>query len=161
MPIKKKKITPSQLYDAIEAELSKLLRFTQNDAQLKRLGPKSPWTVEVQLVTAPVMKTANRTFRGKSYATDVLSFPAPPIFRKEGRLGDLLICLPVLRAQANEHAHTEFDELSVLLVHGVLHLLGFDHEKSSKDAKAMAAWEKKLLQTKGLIHRVRSGTKIP
>jgi probable rRNA maturation factor len=99
------------------------------------------------------MSRLNRSYRGKTYATDVLSFPAPPVFRRQGHLGELIICLPVLKSQARELGHSAETELDVLLVHGLLHLLGMDHEKGGKAARVMRLWETRLLKGKGLIAR--------
>jgi probable rRNA maturation factor len=108
----------------------------------------------------------NTAYRGKAYATDVLSFPTLNPFRSQGLLGELIICLPVLKAQARNLNHSREEELDVLLIHGLLHLLGLDHEKSLKQATLMAGWEAKILRTLspslhkkrlGLIHRANSG----
>lgn len=89
-----------------------------------------------------------------------------------GFLGELFVCGQVLQRQARERELTEEQELAILVTHGVLHLLGFDHERSSREARAMARWEKRLLtrvvpatwvrQTRGrclqgLIERIESG----
>jgi probable rRNA maturation factor len=113
------------------------------------------------------MKALNGLYRGKHYATDVLSFDAPPVFRKMGVLGELILCWPTLRSQAREQKHSEAAELRVLLVHGLLHLLGFDHEKGPRAARQMQLQEAALLKRlrvsskgeakRGLIARSRSG----
>lgn len=69
------------------------------------------------------MRRVNSTYRGKDKATDVLSFPGD-----EGHLGDVLISVPTARRQAGEQGHAPERELKVLLLHGVLHCLGYDHE---------------------------------
>jgi len=69
------------------------------------------------------MRRANRTWRGMDKTTDVLSFPG-----EEGHLGDILISMPVARRQAEAAGHSVERELKVLLLHGVLHCLGYDHE---------------------------------
>jgi rRNA maturation RNase YbeY len=116
---------------------------------------KMPWTAEVALVNKQTMLELNSTYRKKNYPTDVLSFPAPAPFVKQGMLGELILCLPVLKAQAKEVKHPPQSELDVLLVHGVLHLLGFDHERGLKEASAMARWEIRLLEG------IRAKTKLP
>jgi probable rRNA maturation factor len=76
----------------------------------------------------------NKQFRGKDYATDVLSFGS------EGdpeSLGELVICPQVIVRQAKEHGLLVKEELAYMVLHGILHLLGYDHELSEKDAKAM------------------------
>jgi probable rRNA maturation factor len=71
------------------------------------------------------LRRLNREFRGQDFATDVLSFPAASA---RGTLGEIAISYDRAAAQAAERGHTEEDELRVLMLHGVLHLAGFDHE---------------------------------
>lgn len=116
---------------------------------------KNHWSVEVLLVGRIRMKEFNQTYRGKSTSTDVLSFPTIPLFRKRGYLGQLVICLPILKQQARRLSHSPEYELDVLLVHGLLHLLGWDHEKSDVEAKKMSKLESQILgkMKLGLIQR--------
>ena len=72
------------------------------------------------------MRRVNRQFRDKDKTTDVLSFPGDE--GGEGHLGDILISVPTARRQAAEAGHSAERELMVLLLHGVLHCLGYDHE---------------------------------
>lgn len=97
------------------------------------------------MISSPEMKKLNSEYRGKAYATDVLSFGAPEPFLSLGYLGELVIALPVLKAQARELKHSSDTELAVLLAHGILHLLGMDHEKGAKPAREQSAWEQRLL----------------
>jgi rRNA maturation RNase YbeY len=86
------------------------------------------------------LRLANRDFRGRDATTDVLSFPGGPT--AEGRhLGDVLISVPAARRQAAAAGHGVERELRVLLLHGVLHCLGHDHET---DGGAMERLEKRL-----------------
>lgn len=75
----------------------------------------------------------NKNFRGKNYATDILSFSQV----EQGSLGELVFCAPVLAKQAREHKLSLKDETLYLYIHGLLHLLGYDHEKSAAQARAM------------------------
>lgn len=75
----------------------------------------------------------NKEFRGKDYATDVLSFDS----MSPDSLGELVLCPEVLKRQAKEHKLTYKMELGYMLLHGVLHLLGYDHETSEEDAREM------------------------
>jgi probable rRNA maturation factor len=141
-----------------ERRLAKFLeraRATPALARRLKLDRKIPWQAEVQLVSGPVMKKLNAQYRGKDYATDVLSFPAPAPFLKQGQLGELVICRSVLARQAREQGHSVSNELDVLLAHGLLHLLGWDHERSSREASAQARLEQRLLTGRkpGLILR--------
>lgn len=74
----------------------------------------------------------NQDYRGRNYATDVLSFASP-----EGGLGDLVLCPHVLRRQAEEHDLSFRLELGYMVLHGLLHLLGFDHENGGAEEKRM------------------------
>lgn len=76
-------------------------------------------------------QSLNFQYRKKDYATDVLSF------LQETGWGDLVICPEVLRRQAKEHGLTFREELGYMVIHGMLHLLGYDHEVSEADAKIM------------------------
>jgi probable rRNA maturation factor len=110
--------------------------------------------VDVLLAGDRTLRRLNREFRGKDKATDVLSFPAAEEFAG-GHAGDLAVSLDTARRQAKEHGHSLRDEVRVLLLHGLLHLAGMDHEA---DQGEMAAREA-MLRTRfrlpnGLIARV-------
>ena len=92
------------------------------------------------------LRRLNREFRGKDKATDVLSFPAGSAMASE-HAGDLAISLETAARQAREHRHSLRDEVRVLLLHGVLHLAGMDHEA---DQGEMAACEAELRRRFGL-----------
>ncbi len=110
-------------------------------------------SVEVLLTSDAEMQRLNRTFRKKNKATDVLSFPAAR--EAEGLAGDLAISLDTAARQAAEQGHSLRDELRILLLHGLLHLAGEDHEA---DTGEMAAREEQLRERlglrSGLIERV-------
>jgi len=98
------------------------------------------------------LRRLNREFRGKDYATDVLSFPG-----QDGHLGDLAISVMRARAQAREFGHTTEQELRILMLHGVLHLLGHDHETDSgRMARLEKRWRRELKLPNALIERVQS-----
>jgi probable rRNA maturation factor len=104
------------------------------------------------------IRSLNRRFRNKDAATDVLSFPsgeqAPGI---KSPLGDIAISLGRARAQAKECGHSTEDEVCILLLHGLLHLLGMDHETDDGAmARAELRWRRKLELPAGLIERART-----
>jgi probable rRNA maturation factor len=110
------------------------------------------WQVNVVLFGTVEARGLNRRFRGKDYATNVLSFPydspakrsaAPPL------LGDLVICPAVVRREAAAQGKPVRDHFAHLTVHGVLHLLGHDHE-SPADAERMEALERRILRGLGI-----------
>lgn len=113
--------------------------------------------VEVLLAGDKTLQRLNRTFRGKNKPTDVLSFPAAKEFAT-GHAGDLAVSLETAARQAAEHGHSLRDEVRVLLLHGLLHLSGMDHEV---DTGEMAARERELRRElrlpEGLIERVEEG----
>ena len=100
------------------------------------------------------LRRLNSNFRGKDYATDVLSFPSG----EDGAfLGDIAISLGRARAQAREFGHPIEHEVQILMLHGVLHLMGHDHETDSGAmARAEKRWRTKLRLPNGLIERVQS-----
>lgn len=112
--------------------------------------------VNVALVSDACVRSLNRRYRGRDYPTDVLSFPARTDASARSRrsgapltgfLGDIVIARGVARRQARAAGHSERTELRVLALHGLLHLLGYDHER---DASAMARIERRLRRRGGL-----------
>ncbi len=95
------------------------------------------------------MRSLNRLYRGRDETTDVLSFS----FR-EGKfpaiqpncLGDIVISVPVAARQAAEDGRTLSREIDMLLIHGLLHLLGYDHERGRREADRMKRRERQLLK---------------
>ncbi len=99
------------------------------------------------------LQRLNRQFLKKDCPTDVLSFPADGA---GGFLGELAISGDRAREQAQQHGHTIDEELRILMLHGVLHLLGMDHETDrGKMARAESKWRKLFDLPTGLIERVK------
>ncbi len=96
--------------------------------------------VQVLLADDRRLRRLNRDFRGKDKPTDVLSFPAAPELQGK-HAGDLAVSLETAQRQASEHGHSLREELRILLLHGLLHLAGMDHETDSGE---MAAREGEL-----------------
>ena len=102
------------------------------------------------------LQRLNREFRGKDYATDVLSFPAEET-GSEPFLGSLAISAERAAAQAKEYGHSREQEIAILMLHGLLHLLGLDHETDrGRMAHAETRWRRSLALPDGLIERARS-----
>ena len=104
--------------------------------------------LSLNLVGEGKIRSLNKKYRGKNKVTDVLSFGMD--YKTSGKcdiisLGDIFICLPFAKKQARKEGIELKKELSRLVVHGFLHLLGYDHEKSSKDTKIMLGLEEKIL----------------
>ena len=97
------------------------------------------------------LRRANRVYRGKRTTTDVLSFPDGD----GGRLGDILISAGQAQRQAERFDHRIEDEFKVLVLHGVLHLLGYDHETDNgRMRRAETRWRRKFGLPAGVVERV-------
>lgn len=117
--------------------LARALKREVKGARVKEIGRRE---LVIVLVTSAEMRRMNHLYRGKNYATDVLSFESAD----PDCIGELLICPPVVRAQAKRTGLSERGELGFMTVHGVLHLLGYDHETSKKDEAKMFALQDRL-----------------
>ena len=104
----------------------------------------------IRLVDEAEGRELNHTWRHKDYATNVLSFPAdvPDEFLDIPLLGDLVICVPVVEREALEQGKTPEAHWAHLVIHGCLHLLGYDHLED-EEAEEMEALERELLAELG------------
>ncbi|HEY8268152.1 MAG TPA: rRNA maturation RNase YbeY [Xanthobacteraceae bacterium] len=106
--------------------------------------------IGVVLTDDAKMRTLNRTWRGKDSATNVLSFPAPAGGSAEPRLlGDVVLAYETIAREAAEQRISARDHLAHLTVHGMLHLLGHDHE-NDRDAEIMERLEREILARLGV-----------
>lgn len=135
-----------------------LKKFPINRKRLKRIGDfllnqcdVADHTVSIQLVCDDEIQTLNRRYRNIDKATNVLSFPFAEGDTESLRhlpvreLGDIIISVETAQREAKELQLHFSERIIWLLVHGLLHLLGYDHERSSEDAERMLAEENKLL----------------
>ncbi len=111
----------------------------------KAIKIRSPLKVSIAFVSSSEMRRLNRVHRGKDRGTDVLSFE----MREGELLGEVLLNYEQAKRQAKEQHHAIRDEVTFLIVHGTLHLLGYDHERP-QDAKRMFALQTGILQTLGI-----------
>ena len=132
---------------AVESAASGLGRWLVRVAPAKARGDLS-----IAVVSDRRIRALNRQFRGKDAVTDVLSFPSG----ERGFLGDIVVASGVAKRQAKDAGHSVQTELKVLVLHGLLHLMGYDHEN---DDGAMARVEGRLRKKaglkEGLIERAR------
>jgi probable rRNA maturation factor len=106
--------------------------------------------INIQLFDLRKARAINLTFRQKDYATNVLSFPYEPLpNEKTSLLGDIVICPAVVAREAREQGKPLRHHFAHLTIHGVLHLLGYDHENAS-DAEKMESLEIRLLAKLGI-----------
>jgi probable rRNA maturation factor len=145
--------TDAEVWRAVGLSRAGLGRFLKTAQEAVGLQGE----VQVLLAGDATLKRLNREFRGKNKVTDVLSFPAVPGM---GYGGDLAISLETAGRQAEEHGHGLRDEVRVLLLHGLLHLSGMDHEVDGGDMAAREAELRRVLGLKsGLIARVEGGAR--
>lgn len=140
----------------------RLTRFAVRQASLVRVAERvlaavgeTQSELSVELVGDPRMRRLNREYRNKDRPTDVLAFP----MRESDNpcptlLGDVVISVPTVLRQAKEAGRSVNDELATLLVHGVLHLCGYDHERNKEEAARMHRRERTILQTIGPVPRL-------
>jgi probable rRNA maturation factor len=98
-------------------------------------------TVSVRFVDVDEGQALNRDYRHKDYATNVLSF----VYDSEPVVGDLVICVPVVLREAAEQGKAASAHFAHLIVHGMLHLQGYDHETGAREARRMEAREREIL----------------
>lgn len=126
------------------------------DAALAEAGHAEPVEITVRVVDEAESQDLNREYRDKDKPTNVLSFPSelPDFVREQLEvlpLGDLVICAPVMEREAAEQGKAVRDHWAHLTVHGVLHLLGFDHLQD-EEAEAMEAMEIRALVALGIAN---------
>lgn len=112
--------------------------------------------IDLAIVGEKKMKTLNRVWRGKDRVTDVLSYESEKWKVKSGKskfilppdgivhFGQIIICYSVAARQAKEDRHSLNKEMAVLLIHGILHLAGYDHEQSAEAAQKMFGLQRKI-----------------
>lgn len=116
--------------------------------------PDLLYSLAIRIVDEEEARLFNRDYRGRDYATNVLSFPAElpeglPDEIRNAQLGDLLICAPVVAREAREQNRPAADHWAHLTIHGILHLLGYDHV-GPEDAAVMEALETDILAGLGI-----------
>ena len=122
---------------------------------LKAEGVAPPYEVSLVFTDSETVQQLNREYRGKDEPTDVLAFymlqqkekVSPFVLPPDGvtRLGEVIISYPQAVEQAKEQGYSTEKELALLVIHGILHLLGYDHEEPKEEAK-MRTREKELLE---------------
>ena len=164
-------LTPSMPLEDDRHRTSTTSRHSRRDAVRKRScrhswrAPSSPvgpsGSVSVLLTGDAQIRQLNRDYRGKNLPTDVLSFPAAGLEARDRRrtrlAGDLAVSLQTAARQAQAFGHPLESEVKILLLHGLLHLAGFDHETDSGQmARRESRLRKELALPSGLIQRSRT-----
>jgi probable rRNA maturation factor len=121
-------------------------------AALDSASESTLYEVSIRIVDESESRQLNNDYRGKDSATNVLSFPGDDDVLPDDAprsLGDIVICAPIVEREADEQGKAAADHWAHLLVHGTLHLLGYDHE-IDEDATRMEALETDILATRGV-----------
>ena len=128
-------------YYVINAFLKKALKYLR--IQNKKIS--------IILVSSEKIKKLNKDYRKKHYVTDVIAFPVDRDYPDRNYLGDIFICASVANKQAHQIGHSIEKEMATLVIHGILHLLGYDH---LADNGEMESVQRKLLAgTKAQRHK--------
>lgn len=129
---------------------SSLERFVLRARRNARLRGR----VNVLVTTDAVMRSLNARFRGKNKSTDVLSFPANEAEVRKSFAGELAISAPIALRNAVQLGHSPAEEVKILVLHGILHLAGYDHERDNGDmARKEANLRRALRLPVSLIER--------
>lgn len=121
---------------------SEIQRTFRNTEKIVRIPQRFHFSVAI--VSDRAIRKFNKEYRGKDKPTDVLSF------RYTDDAGEIILSAQRIRAQAKEYGHTIQAEAVFLLVHGILHIMGWDHERSEKEARAMRQLEQRIIRLCGL-----------
>jgi probable rRNA maturation factor len=134
---------------------STLERFVLRARRAVRL--RNP--VNVLVTSSAELRSFNHRFRGANKATDVLSFPAPPPTERQVKrvAGEVAISSDIARRNAGRLGHSVADEVKILVLHGILHLAGFDHERDNGQMARKESQLRRQLKLEGsLIERTQS-----
>ena len=156
---------------------SQVRRVTFDQARLDRLARailsdvgEASAELGILFVGDQRMRGLNRRYRGKDRTTDVLAFAMRESFVPHASrltpdmLGDVVIAVPTAARQAKQGERSLDEELTVLLIHGILHLCGYDHERSAKEARRMHRRERMILRSLARlpkrVNRTRHASRI-
>lgn len=154
LPFKIDWSTRSKLRGPGEKSMGDLVRMLRD-----RLAPHA-MGISISYVDDRIMRKLNREHRGINRSTDVLSFPAEPEKGAFPHLGDLVICLPVAEKMARKLGVSRRREVETLVVHGFLHLCGYDHETDQGEMMALQeALEQEFLEAAPLAMALKRGRK--
>jgi len=157
-----------EIHNFTQNEIDEKMLQRVADVVLKVLGVKGKVEISLAIVGDGRIRKLNKMYRGKNRVTDVLAFgdksvlpylaKAFPRLKKgedvefveapDGvkRLGEVIICYPRAKKQAKRIGHSLEKELTILLIHGILHLSGYDHEQGGKEEEKMKGMEEKALK---------------
>lgn len=112
------------------------------DLRRQKILAKGSREIQVVFVEAKQIRQLNHRYRGRNKPTDILSFAGTG----DGDLGELVLCGEILEKQSREHNLSFQEELGYMLIHGILHLLGYEHEKGGVEARRMFALQDEVFE---------------
>ena len=143
-----------QSFEAPELVLKRAYLKKVIESTLRHIDTQSDCEIGIACVDVDESHQLNLEYRGKDKPTNVLSFPSDlpdemATILDSFPIGDLVICIPVVLQEARDQSKTPIEHFSHMLVHGTLHLMGYDHETSDEDAEEMEALEIEILAKLG------------
>ena len=143
-----------QNFQAPELVLKRAYLKKVVETSLRHIATQSNCEIGIARVDSPEGEHLNLAYRGKDKPTNVLSFPSDlpdemAAILDSFPIGDLVICIPVVLQEAIDQQKTPIEHFTHMLVHGTLHLMGYDHETSEQDAEEMEALEIEILKKLG------------
>jgi len=157
------------IYNKTKIKIEKIFLKNITQVSLDSLKTNKPCEISLFLVDKKFIKELNRNFRGVNFPTDVLAFS---IFNKEHKsidlpdnilhLGDVVICLPITKKQASKNKQPFKLELAILLIHGILHLFGYNHNNKKHKNKMDFVSQKilRILTNNKIINKTSNYEKI-
>ncbi|KAB0652357.1 rRNA maturation RNase YbeY [Acinetobacter bohemicus] len=143
-----------QNFQAPELVLKRAYLKKVVETSLRHIATQSNCEIGIACVDNAESQQLNLEYRGKDKPTNVLSFPSDlpdemAAILDSFPIGDLVICIPVVLQEAIDQQKTPIEHFTHMLVHGTLHLMGYDHETSEQDAEEMEALEIEILKKLG------------
>jgi len=129
------------------ASNSRLLPSRPQVRRWARAAAEASVETTIRFVDAEEGQVLNRDFRGKDYATNVLTFP----YEQKPVVGDIVLCVPVVMREAREQKKPAAAHFAHMIVHGMLHLQGYDHEADEREAERMEMKERSILARFGIV----------
>lgn len=139
---------PTYLRPALTPAAKAVLNHLPIALLRKKLKPGLRYGLSISVVGPAAIHKLNRNYRGKNKPTDVLSFSrieAEPLLSPEPEIGDVVLCWAIAKTQTKDFGTTRKQEVQRLVVHGVLHLFGYDHENGVTEARRMFRLQEKIL----------------
>ena len=145
-------IVNKKKYPLTDELKNKLKKITQLVEENTSLDERKKWFLNLILVDEAESQQLNKQYRQKNYPADVLTFPFACLYQEKlnncDNLGDIFLCYPIVKKQVHEFQVSFKEEICLIFTHGMLHLLGYDHQKEVEKKTMFALQEKILIEIK-------------